>query len=277
MLYIMINGSIIDFDPKIGDIMDKYELQKIKENFENVKIIYEYDLIKMFHKQYPNKEDKSYHYFLTDLYKNNILYRYDNNLLKPCGIKKVFLFSQLKDEKMKSRLESIEPPIYISFWQLSDLSRFMSLQSFVNIVFVETYYYATDVVANLLIDYGKKVVLENDYSTIIKYNRANEIYVIRKINEYSPINKNSLSRDSSKRKTMVVSPKIEKIIVDIIVDNLFDTILSDETYRILCEILKNYKINMATIKRYATKKHRWAGVKFAIESTGFNIEVGEFR
>ena len=33
---------------------------------------------------------------------------------------------------------------------------------------------------------------------------------------------------------------------------------------------------MSTIKRYATKKHRWSGVKFAIETTGFNIEEGEF-
>ena len=273
----MINGSIIDFDPKNGDIMENYELQKIKEYFENAKIIHEFDLIKLFYERYPDKKDRSYHYFLTDLYKNNILYRYDKDLLKPCGIRKDFLFSQLKDDNMKSMLESIEPPIDISFWQLSDLSRFMSLQSFVNIVFVETYYYATEVVANLLIDYGKKVVLENDYFTIIKYNRFDELYVIRKINEDSPINKTSLSRDPSKRKTTVVSPKIEKIIVDIIVDNLFDTILSDETYRILCDILKNYKINMATIKRYATKKHRWTGVKFAIESTGFNVEVGEFR
>ena len=257
--------------------MRAIEFKQIKEHFNNYKVINESEFIKYFFECFPERSTKFYNNYLTDLYKNNVLYRYDTDLLKLSNEKNEFIFNNSIDDELKNKLESIEPVIDISIWRLSDLNRFMSLQPFVNIIFVETYYYATDVVANLLIDYGKKVVLENDYSTIIKYNRANEIYVIRKINEDSPINKNSLSRDSSKRKTMVVSPKIEKIIVDIIVDNLFDTILSDETYRILCEILKNYKINMATIKRYATKKHRWAGVKFAIESTGFNIEVGEFR
>ena len=67
------------------------------------------------------------------------------------------------------------------------------------------------------------------------------------------------------------------IIVDIIVDEFFNTILSDEISNILIELLKKYQLNMSTIKRYATKRHNWKLVKDAIESLSFNIEEGEFQ
>jgi hypothetical protein len=152
----------------------------------------------------------------------------------------------------------------------------MSLQSFSNIIFVETYSYAADIIINLLLENNKKVVLESDYNTFMKYNSFEEIYVVRFINEDSPLFRKSVSNSDIVKKTNIVSPKIEKIMVDIIIDDFFDTILSDEVYNILVELLKNYQINMSTIKRYATKKHRWSGVKSAIETTGFNIEEGEF-
>jgi len=256
--------------------MKNIELQQIKEDFNNYKLIHDYEFMNYFFKKFPERQTVFYNHYLADLYRNNIIYRYDKDLLKPCKERKDFVFSNAIDDKLKNMLEDINPQIDISIWQLSDLNNFMSLQSFMNIIFVETYYYAVDVVANLLMDCGKKVVIDKDYNMFIKYNRVEELYVIRKINEDSPIKRKSPFRIIDSEKTNIVSPKIEKIIVDIIVDDIFNTILSDETTRILCELLKNFKVNMATIKRYATKKHKLAKVIFAIESTGFNIETGEF-
>ena len=257
--------------------MNNNELKQIKEHFNNYNVISDYDLMKFIFEELSKKINNFYHNYLTDLYKNNVLYRYDTELLKPSREKKNFLFSNAIDDELKNKLENINPTIDISIWQLSDLNRFMSLQSFVNIIFVETYYYAVDVVANILMDCGKKVVFEEDYEVLAKYNRTEVLYVIRRINEDSPIvRRNSSRKNVNNQKSNIVFPKIEKVIVDIIVDDIFNTILSDETFRILCELFKNYKINIATIKRYATKKHALAGVLFAIKSTGFNIETGEF-
>ena len=44
--------------------------------------------------------------------------------------------------------------------QLNDLNKFMSLQSFSNIKFIETYSYATEIVVDNLLSINKKVVLE---------------------------------------------------------------------------------------------------------------------
>jgi hypothetical protein len=261
---------------KEADIMDKIVLKEIKEYFVKKKSIKEIEVKDFFFNKYPNKSEESYRRFLMDLYRNNIFYRYDNETFKSSDGKKTFSFVQIIDYDLKVKFETINPPILISYWQLSDLTRFMSLQSFSNIIFVETYSYAADIIINLLLENNKKVVLESDYNTFMKYNSFEEIYVVRFINEDSPLFRKSVSNSDIVKKTNIVSPKIEKIMVDIIIDDFFDTILSDEVYNILVELLKNYQINMSTIKRYATKKHRWSGVKSAIETTGFNIEEGEF-
>ena len=256
--------------------MDEIAIKEIKSYFVNRKTIKEIEIKDFFFNKYPNKSVEIYRRFLMDLYRNNIFYRYDNETFKSCDGKKTFSFVQIIDYDLKVKFETINPPILISYWQLSDLTSFMSLQSFSNIIFVETYSYAADIIINLLLENNKKVVLESDYNTFTKYNSFDEIYVVRFINEDSPLFRKSVSNSDIVKKTNIVSPKIEKIMVDIIIDDFFDTILSDEVYNILVELLKNYQINMSTIKRYATKKHRWSGVKFAIETTGFNIEEGEF-
>ena len=163
--------------------------------------------------------------------------------------------------------------------KLNDLNKFMSLQSFSNIKFIETYSYATEIVVDNLLSINKKVVLEKDYNTFIKYNSNEEIFVVRVINDESPIIRKGLSSVGVKENeySYIVPPKIEKVFVDIIVDEFFNTILSDEISNILIELLKKYQLNMSTIKRYATKRHNWKLVKDTIESLSFNIEEAEFK
>lgn len=254
--------------------MNKNEMIEMKDYMSINNTISEKDFKNYYFKKYPDNSEKNYRYYISDLYKNNIIYKYDNEVFKSCDNKKEFLFEDAIENSLKEELEKISPSIYISVWQLSDLSKYMSLQTFNNIIFIETYTYAKEIVLNKLLEYGKKAVLDEDYIAFAKYNNG-EIYVVRSINEDSPIVK---QRFLSKNEDIsyVVQPKIEKIIVDIIIDDTFDVILSDETYNILLELLKDYKINMATIKRYANKKHRLKKVINTIESTGFNIENGEF-
>lgn len=255
------------------------EIKEIVEHFSKTNIIVESDLKKYIIEKYPEKSEKLYRYYLSDLYKNKIFYRYDVGKLKQCKDRVQFTFSYLADNDIRKVLECINPSIFISYWQLNDLNKFMSLQSFSNIKFIETYSYATEIVVDNLLSINKKVVLEKDYNTFIKYNSNEEIFVVRVINDESPIIRQRCSRTRAigNESSYIVQPKIEKIFVDIIVDDFFNTILSGEIPPILIELLKKYQINMSTIKRYATKRHNWKLVKDAIESLNFNIEEGEFQ
>ena len=254
------------------------EINEIKEHFSKMNIIAESELKEYIVEKYPEKSEKLYHYYLTDLYKGKIFYRYDVGKLKQCKDRVQFNFSCLNDSDIKKALESISPSVFISYWQLNDLNKFMSLQAFSNIKFIETYSYTTDIVVDKLLNISKKVVLEKDYNTFIKYNSCDEIFVVRVINDESPIIRQgySIAGVKNNESSYIVQPKIEKIIVDVIIDDFFNTVLSDEIYNILVALFKKYQINMSTIKRYATKRHNWKLVKDTIESTGFNIEEGEF-
>ena len=132
--------------------MDEIAIKEIKSYFVNRKTIKEIEIKDFFFNKYPNKSEESYRRFLMDLYRNNIFYRYDNETFKSCDGKKTFSFVQIIDYDLKVKFETINPPILISYWQLSDLTSFMSLQSFSNIIFVETYSYAADIIINLLLE-----------------------------------------------------------------------------------------------------------------------------
>ena len=264
----------------LGVIAMKFvEIKEIEEHFSENNIIDESELKEYIVKKYSEKSERLYRYYLSDLYKRKIFYRYDVGKLKQCKDRVQFTLSYLADNDIRKVLEGINPSVFISYWQLNDLNKFMSLQSFSNIKFIETYSYATEIVVDNLLSINKKVVLEKDYNTFIKYNSNEEIFVVRVINDESPIIRQGYSRVRAigDESSYIVQPKIEKVFVDIIVDDFFNTILSDETSKILIELLKKYQINMSTIKRYATKRHNWKLVKDAIESLNFSIEEGEFQ
>lgn len=135
------------------------EIKEIVEHFSKTNIIVESDFKKYIIEKYPEKSEKLYRYYLSDLYKNKIFYRYEVGKLKQCKDRVRFRFSYLTDKNIRKVLECINLSIVIAYWQLNDLNKFMSLQSFSNIRFIETYSYATEIVVNNLLSVNKKANL----------------------------------------------------------------------------------------------------------------------
>lgn len=79
--------------------------------------------------------------------------------LKQCKDRVQFSFSYLTDKNIRKVLECINLSIVIAYWQLNDLNKFMSLQSFSNIRFIETYSYATEIVVDNFLSINKKANL----------------------------------------------------------------------------------------------------------------------
>ena len=104
------------------------EMQEIKDHFSKMNIIDESELKNYIVEKYPKKSGKLFRYYLTDLYKSKIFYRYDVGKLKQCKDRVQFTFSCLNDKDIRKVLESISPSVFISYWQLNDLNKFMSLQ-----------------------------------------------------------------------------------------------------------------------------------------------------
>lgn len=258
--------------------MKKYELEMIKETIDRVDVMKEDAFREYFFRMFPNRSERYYYYYLLDFYRRNIFYKYDVNKLKASKDRLKFNFELNIDYALKACLERIHPSIIISIWNLYDLSNFMSLQLFSNIIIVETNSYAKEIVVNCLLDMGKIAVYEEDYFTMMKYQRNREIYVVRSINEDSPVVRRSVTHVGRNIKPSIITvPKIEKILVDILVEDFYITLLGDEISSIYFNILKKYQINMSTIFRYAKKRYSYQKVRDFQTNIGFDCERGEFE
>lgn len=256
--------------------MKKTEMFQVVNSFED-DIISEERLQCALKEYVSNYDCKNYRYYLSDLYKENLIYKYKKGIYKLCNNRKEFIFEKNIPDIVVETLKKINPKIVVSIWSLSDISKFMSLQMFTNIHFIETYSYSEEVVLNTLIDQNLNVIYEKDYLSISKYIKSSELYVVRTINEDSPINKSKSNTSRLGALSFITSPKIEKVLVDIIISKFFDMLLGDEINTIVKSILMKYKINISTCLRYANKKYRTFALDNYLESINFNIQRGEFE
>lgn len=256
--------------------MKKTEILQIANSFES-DVISEESLQNILKNNIYNYNGNYYHYYLFDLYKANIIYKYNKGIYKPCKDRKEFIFKiKIHDNTVES-LKKINPKIIVSIWSLSEITKFMSLQIFDNINFIETYAYSKEIVLNTLMDQKLNAIYEEDYLSISKYMKGDELYIIRTINEDSPINRPRIFSSIKKTSSLITTPKIEKILIDIIISKFFDMLLGDEINIIVENILREYKINISTCLRYAEKKYRIDSVKDYLQSINFDIKRGEFE
>ena len=255
------------------------EMNKIINSFD-ANFINLDDLKIVLSENVTNYEEKNLRYYLFDLYRRNLLYKYNSKIYKKCVGKREFKFERKIAVDVADSIYNIRPQITISIWDLNEITKFMSLQLFSNIHFIETYYYAKDVVLDCLLGFNYNVIFEKDYFSMSKYIKDKDVYIIRTINEDSPIDK---GRDCSyvskdvKENSLITVPKIEQIIVDLIVDDFFNTLIGSERDLIIRELLGKYKVNMTTCLRYVTKKHKLDIFNDYLNAIEFNIEKGEFE
>lgn len=262
--------------------MKMHELQMINNYIYMRNVINEDEFKKFFFELFPNRNERYYNYYLLDMYRHNVLYKYGTKKLKPCGYRRAFNFHLEIDPELKHRIEKISPGIIVSLWNTTAFSHLTSLQMISNIAIVETYSYAKDFVLNLLLEEGKLAIYEEDYLIMSKYSKNVQLYIVRTLNEECPIIKRDFSyvgRISRRNEllTFVTVPKIEKILVDFLVDEIYKILFSDEINNIFYQILKYYQINMSTVLRYAKKRHSERKILDYLDYIGFDVESGEFR
>lgn len=255
------------------------EMNRIIDSF-NSDLIDEDNLKMALSKNLVNYDEKKLRYYLFDLYRSNLLYKYNSRTYRKCRGKREFKFERKIALDVADSIYKIRPQITTSIWDLNEITKFMSLQFFNNIHFVETYSYAKEVILDCLLGFNYNVIFEKDYFSMSKYIKGKDVYIIRTINEDSPIDKgrgNSYVWRDAKENSLITVPKIEKIIVDLVVDDFFNTLIGSEIDFIIKELLGKFKINMSTCLRYVTKKHKLNVFNEYLNTIGFDIKRGEFE
>lgn len=253
--------------------MKNKELDYIKRTIENKIVITEESLKGILKKTLENYKDSKFNYLLMELYENNILYKLNNGVFKPCCNRKKFSLQINLSDNLIEEFNEITPPITISVYNTSIFNDFTSLQLLKNYTVVETYEYSIEIVLESLLKANAKGVYASDFHTLLKYNNSEEYYVIKKINDDSPI----IKKNKKNNETIITTPKLEKILIDALVDPYYKLLLSSEIINIYRHVLSQYQVNLVTLFRYAKKKYCYEKLNNLLNYINFDISKGEFK
>ncbi len=252
----------------------------IKEYMKQNNVVSETEIYSHANK-YSSDYNKSF--LMTKIY-DSCAYRYYKDKIKYIGDRLDFKVEI--DTYIKKIFEKSTKFLTISCWDSSVLSKFMNMQLMKQIYVIEVSDACKDVVLDVLLKNGFNAILKEDYNKASKYLSNGDVYIVKTMNQDSPINKKKIKVISGNLDylkledsitTIVTTPKVEKILVDIYADKVLKKIYQGEIENIYIEILRNYKVNITTLFRYAKKKYVYDEINDFLELLGYDLDIGEFK
>lgn len=249
--------------------MKKEDIKKIKVKYEKNKFVNKEQLIEYIIEEF-DEDTKNKKYIMNSLYEENIFYKYNSNILKLTNKRYKFNPSYSLDNDIKDIVSGYEDKVLA--WNMSSMNSLISLQLMKEYIIVEVPYFMEEHMFEILRKKYNNVSLLSEFDIASKYFDENKTFIIKKYYENeSPIEKEKYNNK------LFYKPKLEKILVDVCTDEFYQTIFSSELPNIFRNALKEYQINMSTLKRYAIKRKKWERIKDFLNYLEFDIESGEFR
>ena len=252
-------GKIILFLPKLYLLKIFYyiyykliKLEKTVENhivryFDNKDVLSKKDLMELLKKDFPTWSDNTINAYLSNLKKQGII----NNISR--GIYttgKIQLFNPQIDNQLKkiaNRIHKTYPFVNYCIWNSSWLNDLMRHQPFKNFIIVEVEKVAAEQVFNELNNHYQNTFINPDEILFERYISAlDNVIIVKNLYSEAPILKaNDLS-----------IPTIEKILIDILIDDILFAAQQGEINFIFKSAYGKYDINESKLKRYAARRNR---------------------
>lgn len=227
--------------------MPKNIENKIKVYFKNNKVLTRVQLVGELKKDFPSWSNNTINTYLYRLKKKDVI----NNVTRGVyTLESGKIFHPIIDAKLKkiaSRINKNFPFVEYCIWNTSWLNDLMLHQPFKKFIVVEVEKSAVEqVFANLSYDF-KNVYLNPDNLFFDRYiNSMDDAIIVKNLNSESPTVKTS----------NVVVPMLEKMLVDMLIDeNLFSAQQGELDY-IYKSAYKRFTINESKMKRYASRRNR---------------------
>lgn len=242
-------------------------LPTLKEMSKNNELIYKDDLFRIVKKKTNSKDKHSIYLLVDEMCKDGSLSKYDFDYYKISNVLPAFEKRNIDNYCRYFDDDSVSYDV--SIWDTSWIAKYSHLIPNKRIVFFECYKYAVDHVFNKIRANGLNVVFYKDLKTIAKYMDDQIIYVVKTINEDSPIYRSKKKSDS----VFCTQPKLEKMMVDFIADTFLEEIFSNEIVHIYKELIDKYCINYSTLMRYASKRNRKEQVSIALKMANPSLKL----
>lgn len=227
--------------------MEKTIENQIKNYFENSKLISKEELIKAIKNDFSNWSDNTINTYLHLLKKNGVIHTLSRGIyalgkLEPFNPQ---INNQLK--KIASQIQKKYPFTSYCVWNSSWLNDLMRHQPFKNFTIVEVEKVSTEQVFNELSSSFSNVFINPDDTFFDRYiSTSDNVIIVKNLNSEAPTLKlNELT-----------IPTLEKILVDILIDNNLFAAQQGELDFIFKTAFDKYDINESKMKRYAARRNR---------------------
>lgn len=264
--------------------MRKSDIDKIKHNFPEGSVI-EKGILNHFidaELEFINPKSKPFVFF--DLTRMNVLYQL-NSMYYKFSSRKSFK-PELPQQIHASLLElgSIYPNLEICAWELKSLNPFLEMQILKNIIFVEVEKnFESLVMEKLSLNKLSNLVYKPNPDQLETYRSFESFVIVKTLIIKAPVNKKRFSKSVGFNqhylgdKNSLSTPKIEKIIVDLLGDPLLKNFDVAQRDLILKNILNECAVNFKTLLSYARIRNKKEFIEDYLENVlRFNIATGEF-
>lgn len=238
--------------------MPKNIENKIKVYFKNNKVLSRDQLIGELKKDFPSWSSNTINTYLYRLKKNDVI----NNVTRGIyTLENGRVFHPRVDTKLKkiaTKITKNYPYVDYCVWNTSWLNDLMLHQPFKKFIVVEVEKSAVEqVFTNLSFEF-KNVYLNPDSLFFNRYiNSMDDAIIVKNLNSESPTIKAS----------NIVVPMLEKMLVDMLIDeNLFSAQQGELDY-IFKSAYKKFTINESKMKRYASRRNREIELEKRINTT----------
>lgn len=205
------------------------------------------NLISIIFSSVNNLDPKYSNYYISDLVKSNVVYPYYRGYYRVNDGKKMFSYEPHANASLEKKLERFSN-IEIAYWDIAILNDFLSLQLYKSFIIFETYTFSIDLLEDRLREVQKDVFFKSDLIFRESSYMEDDLFVLSKMNEENPIVR------KKGEKTNVFYPKIEKIIVDVLFDRLFDFLDVGQKDEVVQQAFSVYEVNLTTLYRYARSR-----------------------
>lgn len=260
--------------------MKKKEIEYVRNHLQEKSVISRQELLDIIITSFDGKKIKYASLYFFDLYRNNVVYPYYKGLFHVCGKRTPFSLLGNIGADFIGNLTKIRPSLPILCWNTSILNEMMVHQPTKTFTIVETYQYGIEAVLMAIKHNNNNVILKKDKNNFEKYFSTDSLILVGSMNEDSPMITKIPHSKTFKyitNESIVKYPKIEKILVDIYCDDIFDYIDSGEVKHIFNHCFEKYQINLTTLLRYAKSRNKRDELFNYITSINFDIEKGEFN
>lgn len=227
--------------------MDKTIENQIRNYFESNKTLSKEELMVLLRKDFSSWSDNTLNAYLYNLKKEGVI----NNLSRGIYTKgKIETFSPKINPKLKkiaARIHKTYPFTNYCVWDSSWLNDLMRHQPFKHFAIVEVEKIAAEQVFNDLNNNFPNVYINPDNTFFDRYiSVLDNVVIVKNLNSEAPTLKlNELT-----------IPTLEKILVDILIDDNLFAAQQGELDFIFKSAFDKYAINESKMKRYAARRNR---------------------